>query len=99
MTMFIISLNYIKAISEIETLIEAHNDFLNKYYADKKFLMSGRKNPRTGGVIIAQNVTIEEIREIIKEDPFYQHQVAEYEITEFLPTKFNADLKAVLEAF
>lgn len=98
MTMFIISLNYIKAISEIETLIEAHNDFLNKYYTDKKFLMSGRKNPRTGGIIIAQNATIEEIREIIKEDPFHQHQVAEYEITEFLPTKFNADLKAVLDA-
>ncbi|AQX84671.1 YciI family protein [Elizabethkingia sp. HX WHF] len=96
--MFIISLNYIKAISEIEVHIDAHNDFLDKHYADKKFLMSGRKNPRTGGIIIAQNATIEEIREIIKEDPFHQYQVAEYEITEFLPTKFNSDLKTILEA-
>ncbi|AJW61865.1 YCII-related domain protein [Elizabethkingia miricola] len=96
--MFIISLNYIKAISEIEVHIDAHNDFLDKYYADKKFLMSGRKNPRTGGIIIAQNATIEEIREVIKEDPFHQYQVAEYEITEFLPTKFNSDLKTILEA-
>ncbi len=98
MIMFIISLNYIKAISEIEVHIDAHNDFLDKHYADKKFLMSGRKNPRTGGIIIAQNATIEEIREIIKEDPFHQYQVAEYEITEFLPTKFNSDLKTILEA-
>ncbi|HFK5574356.1 YciI family protein [Elizabethkingia anophelis] len=96
--MFIISLNYIKAISEIEAHIDAHNDFLNKYYADRKFLMSGRKNPRTGGIIIAQNATIEEIKEIIKEDPFHQYEVAEYEITEFLPTKFNADLKTILQA-
>ena len=98
MIMFIISLNYIKAISEIEVHIDAHNDFLDKHYADKKFLMSGRKNPRTGGIIIAQNATIEEIREIIKEDSFHQYQVAEYEITEFLPTKFNSDLKTILEA-
>ncbi|AQX07277.1 YciI family protein [Elizabethkingia ursingii] len=96
--MFIISLNYIKAISEIEPLIDAHNDFLNKYYAEKKFLISGRKNPRTGGIIIAQNATIEEVKEIIKEDPFHKHQLAEYEITEFLPTKFNAELQNVLEA-
>lgn len=60
--------------------------------------MSGRKNPRTGGIIIAQNATIEEIKEIIKEDPFHQYEVAEYEITEFLPTKFNADLKTILQA-
>ena len=33
-----------------------------------------------------------------KKKILYQHQVAEYEITEFLPTKFNADLKAVLDA-
>ncbi|MCT4215003.1 GTP cyclohydrolase [Elizabethkingia anophelis] len=96
--MFIISLNYIKAIGEIEVHIDAHNDFLNKYYADRKFLISGRKNPRTGGIIIAQNATIEEIKEIIKEDPFHQYEVAEYEITEFLPTKFNADLKTILQA-
>ncbi|MCT4011785.1 GTP cyclohydrolase [Elizabethkingia anophelis] len=96
--MFIISLNYIKAIGEIEAHIDAHNDFLNKYYADRKFLISGKKNPRTGGIIIAQNATIEEIKEIIKEDPFHQYEVAEYEITEFLPTKFNADLKTILQA-
>ena len=94
--MFIISLNYIKTISEIEELIDAHNDFLNKYYAEKKFLMSGRKNPRTGGIIISQNTTKEELDDIIKEDPFYKHRASEYEITEFLPTKFNPDLQTIL---
>ncbi|WP_407484262.1 YciI family protein [Elizabethkingia meningoseptica] len=95
--MFIIALNYIKTISEIEELINAHNDFLNKYYAENKFLMSGRKNPRTGGVIIVQNTTKEELDDIIKEDPFYKHQAAAYEITEFLPTKLHPDIETILE--
>ncbi|WP_407489824.1 aldo/keto reductase [Elizabethkingia anophelis] len=66
--MFIISLNYIKAIGEIEAHIDAHNDFLNKYYADRKFLMSGRKNPRTGGIIIAQIAALQSEYSLLTRD-------------------------------
>lgn len=87
--MFIISLTYKKPIEEVEKHIKAHIVFLEKYYAQNKFVFSGRKNPRTGGIILANNVTAVDISEIIKEDPFYKHQIAEYEITEFIPTKYD----------
>lgn len=84
--MFIISLNYIKPLEEVDTLLEEHVEYLKEQYRLGSFLASGRKTPRTGGVILARAVSREEIETIITLDPFYRHGVAEYEITEFSPT-------------
>mgnify|MGYP000961121395 CR=1 FL=1 len=91
--MFIVSLTYTKPIEEVEKYFEAHLVFLNTNYSAKKFIVSGRKNPRTGGIILAHHSTLDELQEIIKDDPFYQNQVADYEIIEFIPTKFDEDFE------
>ncbi|ASK28247.1 YciI family protein [Neisseria chenwenguii] len=90
--MFIVSLNYIRPMAEIEQHLTAHRDFLDRYYAAGVFLMSGRKEPRTGGVILMNAENAEAVQRIIAEDPFYQAGVAEYETIEFLPSKTSADL-------
>lgn len=95
--MYVISLKYKKDLAEIEPLIHAHNLFLEKYYAEGTFIISGRKNPRTGGIIIAKNIKRETLNEILKEDPFYQSEIADYEITEFIPTKSNEDFQKYVE--
>ncbi|WP_298694866.1 YciI family protein [uncultured Sulfuricurvum sp.] len=84
--MFIISLNYIKPLEEVDTLLVEHVEYLKEQYRLGSFLASGRKTPRIGGVILASAVSREEIETIITLDPFYRHGVAEYEITEFSPT-------------
>ena len=95
--MFIISLSYKKTISEVEKFIGSHIQFLDKYYADKKFIFSGRKNPRTGGIILVRNVDKETLTEIIKQDPFYQNEIADYEITEVIPTKYDEAFACFIE--
>jgi len=95
--MFIVSLSYKKDLSEVEKFIEPHIQFLDKYYADKKFIFSGRKNPRTGGIILVRNVDKETLDEIIKQDPFYQNGVADYDITEVIPTKYDEDFADFIE--
>ncbi|PZX93130.1 GTP cyclohydrolase [Flavobacterium aquariorum] len=95
--MFIISLSYKKDISEVEKFIDPHIQFLDKYYSEKKFIFSGRKNPRTGGIILARNVNRDSLQEIIKQDPFYQNEIADYEITEVNPTKYDEDFKVFIE--
>lgn len=95
--MFIISLSYKKDISEVEKYIEAHVQFLDKYYSEEKFIFSGRKNPRTGGIILVRNVNRDSLQEIIKQDPFYQNEIADYEITEVIPTKYDEDFKVFIE--
>nr|WP_314115362.1 YciI family protein [uncultured Leptotrichia sp.] len=86
--MYIVSLNYIKEVSEVEKHLEEHVKFLEKYYEMGKFICSGRKNPRTGGVILLNAESLSEVESIILEDSFNANEIAEYEITEFFPTKY-----------
>ncbi|MDF3025994.1 MAG: cyclohydrolase [Fluviicola sp.] len=95
--MFIVSLSYKKDINEVEKFIEPHMQFLIKLYEDKKIIFSGRKNPRTGGVILFRNVEKEALTNILKQDPFYQNEVADYDITEVIPTKYDEDFACFIE--
>jgi uncharacterized protein YciI len=84
--MFVINLSYRVPLEQVNEERNGHIEFLEKQYEKKIFIASGPKVPRTGGIILAQNVTKEELEELIKEDPFYQKQIANYEIIEFTPT-------------
>ena len=95
--MFIVSLSYKKDITEVEKFIELHRDFLVKQYADKKIIFSGRKNPRTGGVILFRNVNKEALTNLLKQDPFYQNEIADYDITEVIPTSYDQDFACFIE--
>jgi len=88
--MFIILLKYVKPLECIEELVPAHIEFLDRFYSEAKFIVSGRKNPRTGGVIVANARNEEEVWSIIKQDPFYIDGAAEYEVIEFVPTKYDS---------
>lgn len=86
--MFILALKYIKPLEEVDNELKSHVEYLEKYYSLKKFICSGRRNPRVGGVILCNAENMDEVEDIIKEDPFYIKKIAEYEIIEFLPTKY-----------
>ena len=84
--MFIIDLEYQRPMEAVEQWLEEHKAFLKQQYANGVFLMSGRKQPRTGGVILAQADTRAHLEALIQQDPFYREGVARFTITEFLPT-------------
>jgi len=85
--MFIVSLTYKAELSEVEKHMDAHIRYLEKYYANGTFITSGRKVPRTGGVILVKNGELETVNRVIQEDPFYQADVANYDVIEFAPSK------------
>ncbi len=86
--MFVLLLKFVKSLDEVEKQLLSHREFLDKYYSMHKFICSGRRNSGTGGVIICTASNVEEVDTIIKEDPFYINEIAEYEIIEFSPTKY-----------
>ena len=94
--MFIVNLTYAKELSEVDSFISEHNEFLDKFYAENKFICSGRKVPRSGGIILANAKDRSELDEIIRQDPFFKNGIAKYEITEFSPTKFVPDFGRLL---
>lgn len=95
--MFIIDLNYIVPLETLDSHMKAHMTFLHKYYKLNLFLASGRKVPRTGGIILCLAKTREEVDQIMSEDPFVKYRAAEYKVTEFLTSQSHADLKKLLK--
>ena len=51
--MFIIEIIYTAPLDVIDAAMKEHMIFLKKYYSKEIFLISGRKEPRKGGIIIA----------------------------------------------
>ncbi len=96
--MFVIDLHYVVPLEELDKHMTKHVQFLKKYYAKNIFVASGRKVPRTGGIILALTSSKEELEEIIKEDPFFTHKLAEFSIQEFLTSQFHPDLKKLLKS-
>ncbi len=94
--MFIIDLNYIVPLEELDQHMADHVKYLRKYYKKDVFVASGRKVPRTGGIILALADSKEAVEKIIEEDPFYKHELAEFTITEFLTSQYHPDLKEFL---
>ncbi|GLU56876.1 YciI family protein [Dyadobacter frigoris] len=95
--MFIISLTYIVPLEELDQHMPAHVKYLKKYYKKNIFVASGRKVPRSVGIILALAGSEEEVREIISEDPFYKLELAEFDITHFLTSQFHPDLEDLLK--
>lgn len=91
--MFIISLTYKKPLETVDTHLEEHVAYLKEQYAAGLFLASGRKYPRTGGIILARSDSREAVEAAIAKDPFHRLGIAEYEITEFLPTMTSPELE------
>jgi uncharacterized protein YciI len=70
----------------------AHMKFLKKHYASGHFLVSGRKIPRDGGIILAVGGSREEIETIAREDPFCRNGLADVRIVEFRASQCADDI-------
>ncbi len=95
-SLFIVELTYRRPLSEVDAALPAHVAFLDQHYRSGNFLMSGRKEPRTGGVILVRAESLDALSAILAKDPFGKAGIAEYRVTEFLPTKVAAALAAPL---
>jgi uncharacterized protein YciI len=96
--MFVIELVYKASLEEIDAHMAAHVRFLRKYYAAGKFLVSGRKIPREGGIILAVGKTRQEIEAIVREDPFHRHGLADFRIIEFRASQKADDIQNRIES-
>jgi uncharacterized protein YciI len=95
-SMLLIELTYKKPLTEVNAFLEEHRSFLDKYYAQRIFLASGPKEPRDGGVIIAMTDK-KTIENIIPEDPFYRHDIADYRYIQFNPNKYCTEFETMLK--
>src|SRR5258705_9298415 len=96
--MFVIELIYTASLKEIDAHMTAHVKFLKKYYASGHFLVSGRKIPRDGGIILAVATSREQIETIIQEDPFHARGLADFRVIEFRASQRADDIQKRMAA-
>jgi uncharacterized protein YciI len=96
--MFVIELIYKVDLAEIDAHMAAHVRFLKKYYAAGHFLISGRKIPRDGGIILAVGASRSQIESIVREDPFCKHGLADARIIEFRASQRAEDIQQRIDS-
>src|SRR2546425_6575611 len=96
--MFVIELVYKAALTQIDAHMTAHVRFLKKYYASGHFLVSGRKIPRDGGIILAVGRSREEIEAIARQDPFCAKGLADFRVIEFRASQRADDIELRIAA-
>ncbi|MES0596111.1 YciI family protein, partial [Klebsiella pneumoniae] len=95
-TIYVVVLTYIKPLEEVDRAIPAHIEWLKKGYADGLFLASGRRIPRTGGVILAKCDSRETLQARLSQDPFQQLGLARTEIIPFEASMASPALQSLL---
>jgi uncharacterized protein YciI len=95
--MFVIELTYTAPLTEIDAAMAAHVRFLKKYYASGDFLISGRKIPRDGGIIVAAGTNRERIETIAREDPFCSRGLADVRVVQFRASQRADDIQKRIE--
>ncbi len=96
--MFLIDLTYTADLEKIDALMPAHIAFLKKHYAAGTFLVSGRKVPRDGGVILAVGGSRAQIEAIAAADPFVARGLAEARVVEFRASQKAKDIQLRVDA-
>lgn len=94
--LFALHIDYLVPLDQIDALLPRHVEYLDRFYADGTFLLSGRRVPRTGGFILAVGDR-DSIEAITAQDPFVLSSASRYEIIEVAPTKASPELRTVLE--
>jgi uncharacterized protein YciI len=93
---FVLLLTYVKPLAEVDALMAPHVAWLDEHYAGGRFLVSGRRIPRTGGVILARGDDLAEMEALAATDPFVAGGVATCEVIRFRASQRAPGLDALL---
>jgi uncharacterized protein YciI len=88
----VIDVHYLAPLTEIDEHLDEHVTWLDQHYASGRFVASGRKEPRTGGIILALGDSRAELEFICSEDPFARQNLATHTVTEFQASRLGGPL-------
>lgn len=93
---FVVILSHVRPFEEVDRHLQAHFAFLDQAYAQGVFLLSGKRVPRSGAVILAQAGSLEDIEGYLAQEPFIRHRVSHHQVYEFVPGRSAPDLSMLL---
>lgn len=90
--MFIIELSYQVPLERIDAAMKRHMAYLDRHYAAGTFVVSGRKIPRDGGIIVATGSDRAAIDATVALDPFVAEGLATARVIEFRASQLADDM-------
>jgi uncharacterized protein YciI len=84
--MFVALSTYLKPLADVDGTRDAHLGWVAAQYDAGHLLVSGRRAPATGGVIVGRAASRSAFEELLAGDPFVRGGLARYEVVEFEPT-------------
>lgn len=78
----VVLLTYTRPLNEVDAQMAAHVAWLDAGFAQGAFLIAGRRDPRTGGVIVMRGDR-DAVARVMATDPFVTSGVATAEIVPF----------------
>ncbi len=88
MRMFVLISRFQRPLEEVNRSVAPHSVWVQQQYESGRFLVSGRREPPIGGIIVARATSEQELREVLTTDPLQQMGLAQYEIFAFEATDF-----------
>jgi uncharacterized protein YciI len=94
--MFLINMTFVKELSEVDLFTDSHREYMAKQYETGNMLFGGRKVPREGGIIVSKHNTLDDLMQVMENDPFIINKVATFDILEFEPVMRAEQLKGLI---
>ncbi len=94
--MFLVDMQFLRPLDEIDQHIAAHREYLAQQYANGQLLLGGRKVPRTGGILLSRHASLSEVRAVFDADPLVQIGAASYSVIEFQPVMMQEELRPLI---
>jgi uncharacterized protein YciI len=82
---FVVDIHYLVPVEQLADILPAHRAFLQTGYEKGILLLSGPKEPRTGGLVVARSESLEALQVFFSHDPYHLKNVATHSFTEFNP--------------
>jgi len=86
---FLVFIHYKVPVDQLGDNVRLHREFLQTGYDRGWLLMSGPRNPKTGGVVVARAPALDGLKEFFTKDPYKLLGLADHEFLEFDPVKFQ----------
>ena len=83
--MFAAVSDYLAPLGEVDLLRKAHHRWVEQLYRAGAILVSGRREPPSGGVVVATAESEEAMLALLESDPFVAGGVARYTVYAFSP--------------
>ncbi len=95
--MFIVLLKFSDNKSKASDFMAAHNEWIQRGFDEQVFLMVGSLQPGLGGAMLAHTDNIEDLQNLVSEDPFVKEDIVKAEILEITPKQADERLKFLIE--